>query len=182
MSTLADRPRAEATEATGADRANRMYDERHPHGRPLDPHSLIPTLSGASEDRIVKVAAVALVNAAGQILVGFNKKRHVWDIPQGVVEEGELPVETAIRELQEETGLQNVRECDLESLALFRHKTPEFIFPWETTLYIAHHYDVERVRNCEPHKCEDLKWFAPVQLPHPRGLSLRVLLNLLGKE
>ena len=61
MSTLADRPRAEATEATGADRANRMYDERHPHGRPLDPHSLIPTLSGASEDRIVKVAAVALV-------------------------------------------------------------------------------------------------------------------------
>jgi 8-oxo-dGTP pyrophosphatase MutT (NUDIX family) len=99
-----------------------------------------------------------------------------------VVEEGELPVETAIRELEEETGIQNVRQDDLVSLAIFRHKTPEFIFPWETTLYILDHHDVSQAHNREPNKCEHLKWFAPVQLPHPRGLSLRILLNLLGRE
>ena len=168
--------------ATGGEHANSMYDERHPHGKPLDPHSVIPVLPGAAEDRIVKVAAVAVINSVGQILVGLNKKRHVWDIPQGVVENGELPVETAIRELEEETGIQNIRPDDLESLALFRHKTPEFVFPWETTLYIIDHYDVSKAFNREPHKCIDLKWFAPVQLPHPRGLSLRILLNLLGRE
>ena len=178
MSTLA----ITAAEAAGSGQANRHYDSHHPPGRPLDPQSMIPTLQGAGEDRVIKVAAVAVLNAAGQILVGLNKKRHVWDIPQGVVEEGELPVETALRELEEETGIPNVRPDDLESLALFRHKTPEFIFPWETTLYILDHYDVSKAYNREPHKCEDLKWFAPVQLPHPRGLSLRILLNLLGRE
>lgn len=178
MSTLA----IDAQEASGSDHANRHYDSHHPHGKPLDPQSLIPTLQGAGEDHVIKVAAVAVLNAAGQILVGLNKKRHVWDIPQGVVEEGELPVETAIRELEEETGIQNVRQDDLVSLAIFRHKTPEFIFPWETTLYILDHHDVSQAHNREPHKCEHLKWFAPVQLPHPRGLSLRILLNLLGRE
>ena len=178
MSTLA----IDAQEASGSDHANRHYDSHHPHGKPLDPQSLIPTLQGAGEDRVIKVAAVAVLNAAGQILVGLNKKRHVWDIPQGVVEDGELPIETAIRELEEETGIQHIRPEDLESLALFRHKTPEFIFPWVTTLYILDHYDVRRAYNREPHKCLDLKWFAPVQLPQPRGLSLRILLNLLGRE
>jgi 8-oxo-dGTP pyrophosphatase MutT (NUDIX family) len=172
--------RAEETEG-GATDANRHYDEVHPHGKPMDAHSAIPHLPGAAEGRLVKVAAVAVLNASGQILVGLNKKRHVWDIPQGVVENGELPIETALRELEEETGIV-ARQEDLESMALFRHKTPEFVFPWETTLYIASVDDVSMAANREPHKCEALKWFAPVQLPVPRGLSLRILLNLLGRD
>jgi 8-oxo-dGTP pyrophosphatase MutT (NUDIX family) len=99
-----------------------------------------------------------------------------------VAEEGEFPIETAIRELEEETGICNLTVDNLESIALFRHKTTEFIFPWETSLFMAHGCDISGVYNREPHKCESLKWFAPVQLPTPRGLSLRILLNLLGRE
>lgn len=165
----------------GGDSANKMYDSHHPHGRPLDFHSTVPHLPGSAEGGLVKVAAVAVINASGQILTGFSKKRSVWDIPQGVVENGELPSETAIRELMEETGLV-VNLDGLESLALFRHKTPEFVFPWETTLYVAHVDDVRGASNMEPDKCDAIKWFAPIQLPTPRGLSLRVLLNLLGRE
>jgi 8-oxo-dGTP pyrophosphatase MutT (NUDIX family) len=162
--------------------ANRHYNETHPHGKPMTFLSSVPTLPGAEGGRIVRVAAVAVLNSSGQILAGFNNKRHVWDIPQGVVEEGESPIETAIRELEEETGICNLTVDNLESIALFRHKTTEFIFPWETSLFMAHGCDISGVYNREPHKCESLKWFAPVQLPTPRGLSLRILLNLLGRE
>lgn len=161
--------------------ANRLYDGMHPHGIPMERFSSAPHLVGGEGGCRVKVAAVAVINASGQILVGHNKKRFCWDIPQGVVENGELPIETAVRELLEETGLQAQPE-DLQSIALFRHQTPEFVFPWETTLYIAHLADVRGAYNAEPEKCYDMHWFAPVQLPNPRGLSLRVLLNLLGRE
>ena len=167
--------------SNGGARANKRYDEHHPHGRPLDPHSVSPVLSGADGAPLTKVAAVALINAAGQILVGYNQKRAVWDVPQGVVEDGELPVETAVRELQEETGV-SVLFDDLESIALFRHKTPEFIYPWETSLFLAVCDNSIAARNMEPDKCDRLMWCAPFQLPQPRGLSLRVLLTLLGRE
>lgn len=165
----------------GGARANKRYDEHHPHGRPLDPHSIVPPLAGADGSPITKVAAVALINAAGQILVGYSQKRAVWDVPQGVVEDGELPVETAVRELQEETGV-SVLFDDLESIALFRHKTPEFIYPWETSLFLASCDNSIVAKNMEPDKCDRLMWCAPIQLPSPRGLSLRVLLTLLGRE
>ena len=155
------------------------YDGMHPHGKPL----MSGTLAGLTRttNMIVKVAAVGVINSAGQILAGFNKKRYVWDIPQGLVENGELVQEAAVRELFEETGLK-IELDDLESVALFRNKTPEFVHPWETSIFLAHCGDVRNARNMEPDKCDHLAWFAPVQLPQPRGLSLRVLLNLLGRE
>ena len=157
---------------------NKRYNTSHPHGKPEAFHSSIPALEDTN--RLVKVAAVGVINAAGQILVGFNHKRHVWDIPQGVVEGGEVVSEAAVRELAEETGIIAKIE-DLESVALFRHKTPEFIFPWDTTLFLLKSDNISEATNLEPEKCSDLKWFAPCQLPMPRGLSLRVLLTLLGR-
>lgn len=53
------------------------------------------------------VAAGGLVtNSTGELLLIFRKKK--WDLPKGKCEDGESIEECAIREVQEETGLQNL--------------------------------------------------------------------------
>lgn len=48
-----------------------------------------------------------------------------WDFPKGLVEDKEDPIETALRELLEETGLEQVRfswgQCYVETLPYGRH-------------------------------------------------------------
>ncbi len=148
-----------------------LYDSTHPHGVPAAAPTTVPS-----------VAAVCVRNAAGQVLVGFNKKRFVWDVPQGVVEAEDEDVGAAsLRELEEETGLVLPFER-LQLLSFFQHRIPEFVFPFRTTLYLAQleNDESDAVVNREPDKCEHLLWMAPCQLPHPRGLSLRMALTLLG--
>jgi ADP-ribose pyrophosphatase YjhB (NUDIX family) len=157
---------------------NLEFNSYFPHGKLKD--SNLSKEIKFSDNRIFNVAAVGILNSAGQILAGFNIKRQVWDIPQGVVEVGELPVEAAQRELYEETNIK-VELDDLETIAHFKHKTAEFIKPWETNLYLANSVDISDMQNMELAKCKNLAWYAPVQLPQPRGLSLRVFLELLGK-
>jgi 8-oxo-dGTP diphosphatase len=160
--------------------ANKRYDEQHPHGRAALGAAVIPVLPGASDDEpMIKVAALGLVNAYGQVLVGYNKKRMCWDLPQGVVEPGEMPFEAAIRETEEETGLQ-VQDDETELVGCFKHKTVGFIYPWETHLYMANCPNAADARNMEPTKCDGYHWMHPIQIPQPRGLSLRMLMTLLG--
>jgi 8-oxo-dGTP pyrophosphatase MutT (NUDIX family) len=153
------------------------YDSDHPAGRPLREGTGNVSLEATSR---AEVAGVIVVNAVGQILVGFSTKRHVWDIPQGAVDYEETPIVAAIRELKEETGLE-VGACDLERVAHFAHRTPEFVHAFENYIFFLKSPSLAGVRNMEPEKCKELKWFAPCQLPYPRGLSLRVALAIMGK-
>ncbi|MEU6313778.1 methyltransferase, FxLD system [Streptomyces sp. NPDC047014] len=63
-----------------------------------------------SEKRTPKPAAMAgvsvvVTNDRGQVLLGWNPARAVWEVPAGKVEPGEAFETTAVRELAEETGL-----------------------------------------------------------------------------
>ena len=161
-----------------AETLDSRYGKLHPHGRIVSPRSAAPRLA---DTPLVRVAAVAPINQAGQILVGYSVKRRVWDVPQGVVEAGETSLEAALRELEEETGL-GLGFDDLVHAAEFSQLTEEFGYPWRTELFLlAGGVDLAPVENREPDRCLDLGWYAPVQIPQPRGLSLRVLLTLLGR-
>lgn len=48
-----------------------------------------------------------VLNTAGEVFVGQRTDRNydAWQMPQGGVEKGETPVEAALRELGEETGI-----------------------------------------------------------------------------
>jgi putative (di)nucleoside polyphosphate hydrolase len=60
---------------------------------------------------------VALVNQAGDALIGHRKHKRAtevldarsWQMPQGGIDEGERPVEAAERELWEETSVRSIR-------------------------------------------------------------------------
>ncbi|KOV00682.1 hypothetical protein ADK91_25215 [Streptomyces sp. XY511] len=49
--------------------------------------------------------AVVVTNDRGQVLLGWNASRAVWELPAGKVEPGEAFEATAVRELAEEAGL-----------------------------------------------------------------------------
>ncbi len=70
---------------------------------------------------IVMIAAGGLVEAEGKYLAIF--RRGFWDLPKGKAEKGETIEETAIREVQEETGLSEVRIIDflMTTYHVFRH-------------------------------------------------------------
>src|SRR5437867_7800470 len=50
-------------------------------------------------------AGVTLFDDRGRLLLGKHAHRDIWVCPGGIVEPGESPAETAVRETLEETGL-----------------------------------------------------------------------------
>ncbi|MCU7614880.1 NUDIX domain-containing protein [Chryseobacterium sp. GMJ5] len=60
--------------------------------------------------RIIEAAGGIVKNPAGEIL--FIKRLGKWDLPKGKMEKGESREESAIREIEEETGLKDVKLLD----------------------------------------------------------------------
>jgi ADP-ribose pyrophosphatase YjhB (NUDIX family) len=52
-----------------------------------------------------RVGVSVLLRRDTRVLVGFNHKMQAWSFPGGGVERGEHPVDAAVRELHEETGV-----------------------------------------------------------------------------
>jgi putative (di)nucleoside polyphosphate hydrolase len=70
-----------------------------------------PTLTGSrmSEDkRYRRGVGVMLLNSEGKVFVGarIDNTDEAWQMPQGGIDKGEEPWATALRELEEETGIQ----------------------------------------------------------------------------
>lgn len=165
------------------------YSPTHPHGLPLDAHraehGMKEHLDRALGSRQVNggvphVASVAILNRAGQLLIGFNRKLKVWDLVQGGVEPGEHPRAAGEREILEETGLV-VPAANLAEVGVFRHVTTAFSYPFISHI-LLHLFDGDSsgIVNREPEKCADLYWSAPCQIPSPRGVALRTYLAIAG--
>ena len=56
---------------------------------------------------IIEAAGGLVLNEENEML--FIYRRGSWDLPKGKIDEGEDPPTAAIREVQEETGIQNVK-------------------------------------------------------------------------
>jgi len=61
----------------------------------------------AKNDRYRRGVGVMLLNSEGKAFVGarIDNSDEAWQMPQGGIDEGEEPWETALRELEEETGI-----------------------------------------------------------------------------
>jgi len=65
----------------------------------------------ASHFTIIEAAGGLVFNAKNELLLIF--RRGVWDLPKGKIDAGESKEDAAAREVQEETGLQNLTLGDL---------------------------------------------------------------------
>ena len=79
--------------------------------------------------RLVLVAAVALVDPDGRVLIAQRPEGKamagLWEFPGGKVEPGETPEAALIRELHEELGIATWASC-LAPLSFASHAYPEF--------------------------------------------------------
>lgn len=125
----------------------------------------------------VGVGVVVIKNQ--KILLGKRRGTHgagFWSIAGGHLEFGESVEECAMRELAEETGLQN-RSCRLgpwvSDLMDDKHYVSLFVFVEE--------YEGE-VKLLEPHKCEGWEWFEWNALPSPLFQPVASLIKKVGLE
>ncbi|MDZ7878164.1 MAG: NUDIX hydrolase [Saprospiraceae bacterium] len=56
--------------------------------------------------KIIEAAGGVVFNAKGEVLLIYRLK--TWDLPKGKIDKGETPEIAAVREIQEETGLDKV--------------------------------------------------------------------------
>jgi 8-oxo-dGTP diphosphatase len=85
--------------------------------------------AGASSRRLLLVAAAALIDASGRVLL-TQRPQHkqlggLWEFPGGKVEPGEAPEDALIRELKEELAL-TVEPDALDPYAFASHAYPDF--------------------------------------------------------
>ena len=130
-------------------------------------------------DNYRRAVGVMLLNADGKVFVGrrIDNSDEAWQMPQGGMDEGEQPWATALRELEEETGIaphlvERISECP----ELLKYDLPEplrgrlwggkwrgQIQQWYLARFLGTDTDVN-IATRHP-EFNDWKWVEPNQLP-----------------
>lgn len=98
-------------------------------------------------------------NSAGKVeILMIQDAKNRWTIPKGHVEEGERLEETAIREIQEETGLKELRILDHLGKTNFRYRREDKLI-----LMTQHMFLIQAVGDTSDIQKEEwmkgIKWF-----------------------
>ena len=130
-------------------------------------------------NRYRRGVGVMLLNSAGKVFVGarIDNTDEAWQMPQGGIDEGEEPWATALRELEEETGIpphlvERIAECP-ERL---KYRLPDELIgviwkepwvgqdqDWYLARFLGRDSDVN-IATTHP-EFREWKWIEPARLP-----------------
>lgn len=116
---------------------------------------------GTTEKRLLLVAAVALVDIDGRVLIAQRPAGKpmagLWEFPGGKIHAGETPEAALVRELKEELDLDVAESC-LGPFAFASHAYPEFhlLMP----LYLCRKWNGTPTAR----EGQTLRWVKPAQL------------------
>lgn len=118
-------------------------------------------MSAETPKRLLLVAACALVDADGRVLLSQRPAgKHLaglWEFPGGKVEPGETPEETVVRELGEELGIETRTAC-LAPLTFASHAYEDFNFLMP--LFVCRRF----WGIPQPREGQGLKWVRPTKM------------------
>lgn len=138
-----------------------MYITIHEH------NGLIHIKSEASfkaytKDKIIIEAAGGLVfNEKNEILMIFRKG--YWDLPKGKLDEGETLEACAVREVQEETGLNNIKLCEFLTTTYHTYLLNEQSILKPSHWYKMEHWGNETLIPQIEEDITEIKWVSNVE-------------------
>lgn len=118
----------------------------------------------ADNRHMVRIAVFAVVENDGQLLLTKRENTGYKDgwytMPSGHLEDGETVQEAAVRELQEETGLEaNVADTEVAHVCHNKEELEYFNF------YVIIKKWSGTPTNAEPESCSEVAWYPKEALP-----------------
>lgn len=128
---------------------------------------------------IIEAGGGMVFNPIGELLMML--RRGQWDMPKGKLDEGETIEACALREVEEETGISNLKLCG--KLQTTYHTYP---FQGKTVLKPSHWYKMEYSGNEElvPQTEEDiteLRWVDKVEAAELAQISFPSIREMIEK-
>lgn len=125
---------------------------------------------------IIKAAGGLVLDVDGKIL--FIKRRGKWDLPKGKMESGETPENTAIREVEEETGITALKIIKplTETYHIYKEANSQI-------LKISYWYlmETENLQQLKPQEEEDITeavWFKKEDLNIPLSNTYQNIIDV----
>jgi 8-oxo-dGTP pyrophosphatase MutT (NUDIX family) len=121
----------------------------------------------------IKAGGGLVTNNFGKVLLIF--RRGVWDLPKGKQDPGETLAQTALREVQEETGLTDLKLIEKLNSGYHVYMMSKQRTLKRTRWYLMHTQNPNQLRLQKEEGILDAAWFDPKELP---GLNMPMYNNI----
>ena len=112
----------------------------------------------------IKAGGGLVINQYGKVLLIF--RRGVWDLPKGKQDPGEKLAQTALREVQEETGLKDLKLIEKLDNGYHCYLMSKQRTLKRTRWYLMHTQTPEKLVLQKEEGIQDAAWFDPKELPN----------------
>ncbi len=118
----------------------------------------------AKKYKIIEAAGGLVTNELDEILIIYRLK--TYDLPKGKMEKGEIPRETAQREVEEETGIKNLITNELLGITYHTYRNKKNKRILKRTYWFKMEAPNQPLTPQTEEDIEKAEWVAPSQIPN----------------